>query len=115
MTHTANDTLLLDEPVARGTHYRAAAAADPPRAGTPDRTADLARIVRRALRNPGSATPLSQAIRAAAARAAPPVPVSASEDEALRVRQVALRLGVLLAQHGAAAPAGAAHRETVRY
>jgi hypothetical protein len=114
MTHTANDTL-LDEPVARGPEYRPAAAGDPPRPGTPDRTADLARIVRRALRNPGSDTPLSQAIRAAAARVVPPASATASEDESLRVRQVALRLGALLAQYGGPGPAGAAHRETVHY
>jgi hypothetical protein len=59
MSFPANATLLLDEPVARGV-------LQPRLPETAVRMDDLARIVRRALRNPHSDTPLSRAIRAAA-------------------------------------------------
>src|SRR5687767_6076234 len=101
MRTSANDTLLHDEPVVRGRVH--------PPVPEPDRTADFARIVRRALRNPTSDTPLSRAIRAAAARANPPVPVTASQDEFLRIRQVAQRMGALLAERVAATPLCAPH------
>jgi len=107
MTPTANDTLLLDAPAERRT-------SPPTRPTVPDRTADLTRIIRRVLRNPGSDTPLSQAIRAALANAAPHASVSLSEDEALRIREVALRMDELLPQRITAPPPRVPHLETVR-
>jgi hypothetical protein len=100
----ANETRRLDEPVVRRTPHPARPA---------DRTSDLARIIRRALRNPGSDTPLSQAIRTAVAQATPNVPATASEDEALRIRQVALRMDALLTQRAVARPRRSPHLETV--
>lgn len=104
MPHSANDTLLLDGPVERKPLPRP----------TPDRTADLVRIVRRALRNPASDSALSRALRAAVARATPNLPATASEDEALRVGQVASRMAAVLARHGAVPAPCSPHRETVR-
>ncbi len=98
---SANDTLLLDAPVVRGSSA----------ALTPDRTAALARIVRHALKAGAAATPLDRALLSAA-RAVGPVG-RASVDADGRALLVARRLNALLARR--AAPAAAdPHRETVR-
>jgi hypothetical protein len=107
MSHTANDTLLLEEPVGRQP-------LTPVKPAVPDLSEDLARIIRRALRNPQSQTPLSQALRAAVARVTPNLPATASQDDALRVRQVARQMSALLAQR-AAPHQCSPHQETVRY
>jgi hypothetical protein len=107
MWNATNDTLLLDAPVVRGERPDYA----PPAA---DRTADLARIVRHALRHRASASPLDRALRSAVQRTDPAVSARMSEDEDLRVRQVARQMNALLAQRAVSPPAGP-HRETVRH
>src|SRR5256885_1470219 len=97
----ANDTLLLDAPVVRGSAATR----------TPDRTADLARIVRHALKAGAAATPLDRLIRSAAR--------SAGGDADGRALHVARRMNALLARRAAenpqaGRPAADPHRETVR-
>jgi hypothetical protein len=103
MVHATNDTRLMTPPAGRG-----ATAIPTPAAA--DRTADLARILRHALRAGADATPLDRAIRAAAQRTAA---AQASEDEDGRVRLLARQMNVLLARRADARPADP-HRETVR-
>jgi hypothetical protein len=97
----ANDTLVLDAPVVRG---HAAPQA-------PDRTKDLMRIVRHALKSGRAASPLDRAIRSAAG-----VTGSArldSEDADDRARLLARRINDQFVRR-AAAPAADPHQETVR-
>jgi hypothetical protein len=103
MWNATNDTLLLDAPVVRGERNQTPKPAA-------DRTADLARIIRHALRHQASASPLDRALRTAVQRSDPGVLARPSEDEEARVRQVARQMSVLLSQR--AAPA-CPHRETV--
>jgi hypothetical protein len=65
------------------------------------------------LRSPHSDTPLSRAIRAAAAEVTANLPHSPSEDEALRVRTLASRMNAILTQPGTVARQGSPHAETV--
>jgi hypothetical protein len=97
----ANDTLLLDAPVVRGP-------ANPPAA---DRTRDLMRIVRHALKAGRAASPLDRAIRSAAG-------VTGStrldaEDAEDRARVLAPRINALLERRGAGLAADP-RRETVQ-
>jgi len=97
MIATANDTVLLDAPVVRGP-------------ATHDRTADLMRIIRHALKAPTATSPLDRAIRSAArvtGRGG-----LASEDADGRARHLARRMNVLLTRR--ANPPADPHRETVR-
>jgi hypothetical protein len=121
MWNATNDTLLLDAPVVRGERATRCPGTPPPGddplrgcpdAGPPvDRTAELARIIRHALRHRSSTSPLERAIRTAVQRTDPGLLARPSEDEEARVRQVARQMSVLLAQR-APAPASP-HRETV--
>jgi hypothetical protein len=106
MIATANDTLLLNSPVVRGPVVNM----------TPDRTADLLRIVRHALKAKSAATPLDRAIRSAAG-----YPRSgsltdsvglATEEVDARADLLARRMNTLLTHRGA--PAVNHNRETVR-
>jgi hypothetical protein len=98
---SANDTLLLDGPVVRG----------PAAIPTRDRTADLARIVRHALKFGTAASPLDRAIRAAAQMVGP-IPDATVEVEG-RAQMLAGRLNTLMARRVTTPPANP-HRETVR-
>src|SRR5262245_58737925 len=98
--YSANDTLVDGEsPVVRD------------RADLRDRTADLARIVRHALKAGAAASPLDRAIRAAAATAVSDSTAGADVDS--RADALARRLNVLLARRETPALADP-HRETVR-
>jgi hypothetical protein len=97
---TANDTLLLDAPVVRG----------PAVNRTADRTSDLMRIVRHALKAPAATSPLDRAIRSAAHVS--PTGGLASVDADGRARLLARRMNTLLTRR--ALPAADLHRETVR-
>ncbi len=101
MANAAKDTLHLDEPYPTGTLTPAPAAY---------RCDDLARIVRRSLRKQTHLTPLDRAIRSAAEG-----PAWAGDDQELRIRQIALRMGAILAEQEAAASRRAPHAETVAF
>jgi hypothetical protein len=73
----------------------------------------LMRIVRRALRHPSDQSPLSRAVRAAAAQIEPGPYASPLDAEELRVRQVARRMSALLAADFRDPPGAAARFETV--
>jgi hypothetical protein len=96
---SANDTLLLDGPVVRG----------PAAMPTRDRTADLARIVRHALKS-SAASPLDQAIRSAARMVGSMPQATVDVDD--RALLLARRMNVLLNRR-AASPTADPHRETV--
>jgi hypothetical protein len=98
------DTLRLGPSVEPG------APADLPASAVPELTPHLLRIVRRALRPGGGATPLDRAIRSAVAAAEPAGGTTGGDDA--RARLVAARLSALLGPRlaGGATP----HQETVR-
>ncbi|HEY1376505.1 MAG TPA: hypothetical protein VGF55_06905 [Gemmataceae bacterium] len=96
---SANDTLLLDAPVVRGSAATR----------TPDRTAALARVVRHALRAGAADTPLDRLIRSAARSAGGP----AVTDVDARALLVARRMNAVLARRAGPPPVDP-HRETVR-
>lgn len=79
------DTLELDAPTVRGTPMTPVAR---------DRTADIARVIRHALKAGTATTPLDRAIRSAAQVSGPTA--LASEDADNRARFLARRLNVLL-------------------
>jgi hypothetical protein len=107
MIASANDTLVLDAPVVRGTKVTP----------TPDRTKDLMRIVRHALKASAALSPLDRAIRSAAGGAQCQSTTGsvalASEDADSRARQLARRMNALLARR-ATRPSADPHCETVR-
>jgi hypothetical protein len=96
---SANDTLLLDGPVVR----------EPAVIPTRDRTADLARIVRHALKAGAATSPLDRAIRSAAGMVGPLTQSSLDVDD--RAQVLARRMNTLLAGRGQ--PTADPHRETV--
>jgi hypothetical protein len=98
--YSSNDTLLLDAPVVRGTL--------PAR----DRTRDLARIMRHALKAGAAAGPLDRAIRSAARTVAPYS--DADDDVDGRALVLARRMNAVMARQTMADSPGDPHRETVR-
>jgi hypothetical protein len=100
MIATANETLLLNAPVLRGPAVRR----------TQNRTADLLRIVRHALKASAATSPLDRAIRSAAQVTGAGGLASADADS--RARILADRINTLLALRGAST--ANRHRETVR-
>jgi hypothetical protein len=98
MIAIANETLLLNAPVVRGPIRR-----------PPDRTADLLRIVRHALKASNTASPLDRAIRSAAQVSGDAALGSADADD--RAGELAGRINTLLTRRGLAVDP---HRETVR-
>jgi hypothetical protein len=95
MIATRNDTLRLDAPVVRGIN------------ATEDRTADLMRVIRHALKAGSATSPLDRAIRSAAGVAGPAA--LASDDADCRARHLARRMNTLLVRRTIDP-----HRETVR-
>jgi hypothetical protein len=73
----------------------------------------LTRIVRRALRHPNNRSPMSQAVRAAAAQFSSSSIFNSSLAEEFRVRQIVQRIVALLAPTFRDAPGRRAHLETV--
>jgi hypothetical protein len=97
MIANANETLLLNAPVVRGPVRR-----------TSNRTADLLRIVRHALKATNTTSPLDRAIRSAAR--VTDAGGLASVDAEDRASELAGRLNTVLGQRGFAADR---RRETV--
>ena len=106
MIVTTDDTRLLNGP----------AMPRPAVSLTPDRTAQLLRIVRHALKATAATSPLDRALRSAACVAEFGALASADADD--RARTLAPRINTLLARRGVLAVAdplaGCAGRETVR-
>ena len=100
MIAIANDTLVLDAPVVRG-----------PAVTPADRTKDLMRIVRHALRAGAATTPLDRAIRSAAGLAGSAR--LAGEDADDRARDLARRINTAFVRRGCP-PQVDPRRETVR-
>jgi hypothetical protein len=90
--YSSNETV-IDSPVVRG----------PVAAATCDRTADLARIIRHALKAGANASPLDRAIRSAVGSSS-----EAGGDMEFRTGLLVRRLNARLAEREVA------HRETVR-
>jgi hypothetical protein len=73
----------------------------------------LTRIVRRALRHPNDRSPMSQAVRVAAAQVNSSSIFNSSLAEEFRVRQVVQRIVALMAPNLREEPGRRAHLETV--